>query len=143
LRKAFSDLDAAADRGDRRAAIAAIDHGRKAATEIDVLLADEIEAAIALRGFGDIAPEARRLETALRTSRSGLRLFLRALVIGKRDPFVDAAENRADVNRLAREAATVSADGEFARRRADRALALAVGIEPTFDVLFDLGAKTR
>ncbi len=65
------------------------------------------------------------------------------LEIGKHDPLLEFNANQREVNRLAREAATLSVDGEFARRRADRALALAIGVEPTFDVLFDFGAKTR
>jgi hypothetical protein len=142
LREAFSDLDAAADTRDRRAALAAIARGREASSEIDILLADEIEAAAALGRFGDIAREARRLEKALTTSRSGLALLVRTLEIGRRDPFLEDSGNQSEVDRLAREAATFSVDGEFARRRAQRALALTIGVEPTFDVLFDVGAKT-
>ncbi len=71
-----------------------------------------------------------------------LTLIVRMLEIGRRDPLLEVTANQSEVNRLASEAATVSVDGEFARRRADRALALAIGVEPTFDVLFDLGAKT-
>jgi hypothetical protein len=138
LRTAVSDLAAAAQRDDRASALGAIRRGEDAGAEIERIFATQIDAAARLASFDDYRAEARRLEHGLRTSREGLRLVVRELEIGRGDPFLERRENRAEVGRLARRSRRLSVEGELERRRADRALAIALDVEPAFDPLFDI-----
>ena len=137
LRQAISDLAGAADRRDRPSALAAIARGRVAAAEIERLLTEEIRAAHAIRRYPRFARDAARLEHGLRASREGVRLFARELEIGATDPYLDRKANSQEVNRLAREGGQRSVDGEVEARRPSRALALALGVEPSFDPLVE------
>jgi hypothetical protein len=137
LRDAFSDIAAAAEQQSRADVLAAADRGRSAAQEIDELLAVELEAADDLSAFKAVAASAHRLRTGLATSRRGLALFVQQLEIALEDPFLDLAVNAGRVEDLARRAATLSTDGELLVRRADRATALALGIEPRVDAVLD------
>lgn len=142
LRRAFSDIAGAAERRDRVSTLAAVERGRSAARDIDRLLERELEAARGLGAFEAVQEGAGRLEAGLDQTRRGLALFVRQLEIAALDPFLDSEENALQVNRLAREAANLSVEGEFAIRRADRAIALALGIEPRLDPLLDAPAAT-
>lgn len=138
LRKAVFDLSAAAGRQNRASALGAVRRGTDAAAEIERIFAEQIEAAASLAAFAPYRAEAKRLEHGLRTSREGLRLVVRELEIGRRDPFLEESENRAEVGRLARRSRRLAVEGELERRRADRALALALDVEPAFDPIFDV-----
>jgi hypothetical protein len=142
LRTAFSDLAQAAGERDREGVLDAAEDGREAAVEIEGLLAKEIEAAEGLGEFARLEGDADRLKRGLERTRVGLELFDQQLRLAARDPFLDEPANAAEVSRLARRAARLSVDGEFAIRRADRALALALGIEPRFDLMLDRETTT-
>jgi len=137
LRRSFSDIALAAGRRDRGATLAAAARGRAAAGEIERLLVVEIAAAHDLGEFEDLQVDAERLERGLGKSRSAVRLLLVQLEIAARDPFLEQAGNAEEVRDLARRATRLSVDGELAIRRADRALAQTLGIEPRVDVLLD------
>ena len=133
LREAFADIAAAAGERDRLSTLAAVDRGAKAIGEIDDLLAAEIATAGELAEIDSLAREANRLEHGLKVSRRGLQLFSRELDIARLDPFLEEKANSREVTRLSRGGARRAADGELAVRRADRALALELGIEPRLD----------
>jgi hypothetical protein len=138
LRSAIADLAAAAGERDRATALAAIGRGEDAVREIDRLFERELDAAAKLTTFSTYERDASRLERGLRTSREGLALAARELAIGRADPFLERRRNRVEVNRLARAERDLIVEGELERRRADRALAVALGLEPHFDPLFDV-----
>jgi hypothetical protein len=142
LREAFSDLAAAAERQSRGDALAAAERGRSAATEIDAFLTAEIEAAEGLEDFDFLSQSARDLRRGLDTSRRGLALFVQQLEIALEDPFLAVAANAARVDELAGKAASLSTDGELLVRRADRAIAVALGIEPRLDPVLDAPTTT-
>ena len=142
LRDAFSDIAAAAERESRADVVAAAERGRSAAAEIDRLLAVEIGAAEGLEGFASLAESARRLRMGLDTTRRGLALFVRQLEIAVDDPLLAAAANAARVQDLAHDAVSLSTDGELLVRRADRAIALALGLEPRLDPVLDAPTTT-
>ncbi len=73
---------------------------------------------------------------------AGRRATRAQLEIGALDPFLDDEANADEVSRLARRAADLSSEGEVGIRRADRAIALALGLEPRFDTLFGSPATT-
>jgi hypothetical protein len=137
LRRAFSDIALAADERNRGGVLSAVQRGELAAGDIERLLEKEIDAAVGLERFDRLSADADRLKRGLEETRQGLRLFVAQLRVGARDPFLDDDASGSEVRRLAHRAAKLSVDGEFAIRRSDRALALALGIEPRFDVLFD------
>ena len=141
LHKAFSDIAVAAERRDRASTLAAVERGQKAIAEIERLLALELEAARGLAQIEALAKDGAQLERGLVTTRKGLRLFARELDIATRDPFLDQKANAREVTRLARTGAYLAADGEMRIRRADRALALALGLEPRFDAALDAASK--
>lgn len=140
LRRAFSDIALAANERDRGGVLSAVQRGELAAGDIQLLLEEEIEAAVGLVRFDRLSTDAGRLKQGLEQTRRGLQFFVTQLRIGARDPFLDDEANGSEVQRLARSAARLSVDGELTIRRSDRALALALGIEPRLDVLFDAPA---
>jgi hypothetical protein len=142
LRRSFSEIALAAEQRDAAGVREAAERGREAAEEIESLLEREIAAAQDLGGFSGLAAAARRLERGLDRSLEGVRLFLAQLEIADEDPFLENGGNAAEVGGLAQEAARLSSEGELAVRRADRALAEALGIQPRPDILLDRPATT-
>jgi hypothetical protein len=134
LRAAFSDISTAAQAEDRAAVLAAARRGQKAAADIDSLLATELEAARGLAAIEKVSADAKRLTEGLQQSRDSLALVMKELEIALDDPFL--AHRAKEVNDLAKESTDVAVKGELAVRRADRALALALGLEPRLDQLF-------
>lgn len=140
LRKAFGEIARGAGERDRVAVTAAAGRGREAAARIGELLDDEIEAAAAIAAYEPAAEHARALEQALRRSGIGLEAVEEQLAIALRDPFLDEPANERQVSRLSARSLDHSVPAAFARRRAARALALALDVEPPFDVMFDFPA---
>ncbi len=133
LTQAFRDIAVAAERKDREAALAAVASGEDAAEEIDGVLARELESAGAMREREELSSDAQRLEQGLLKSREALGLIGRQLAIAGRDPFLERRRNAREVRSLAGRAADLSVEGELLVRRADRALARALGVEPRSD----------
>jgi hypothetical protein len=134
LRVAFSDISTAAQAEDRAAVLAAARRGQQAAADIDRLLAVELEAARGLTGIEKVATDAKRLTQGLEQSRDSLALVAKELEIALDDPFL--AHQAKEVHDLAKESTDLAVKGELAVRRADRAIALALGLEPRLDQLF-------
>jgi hypothetical protein len=137
LGRVFRDISRAAGERDRAGVLAAVGHGEEALATIYEALALEIAAAEALEGYEPTRVQGRQLKEALRQSRGGARLVDSQLEIASRDPFLDAAENAREIGRLSTESTRVSVPAAFARRRAVRAIALELGVEPPVDVMFD------
>lgn len=137
LRAAFQELAAASGRDDRDGALAAVREGEEAADRIDAELVRELESAGAMRERERLSSEARRLEQGLRKTREALDLIRRQLAIAGRDPFLERPRNAREVSSLAGRAADLSVEGELLIRRADRALARALGIKPRSDPFLD------
>jgi hypothetical protein len=134
LRQAFADISEAAQSQDREAVLAAALRGQKAVEKIDGLLSAELEAAQGLAEIDSVATHAKQLSDGLEQSRSSLALVGEELQIALDDPFLETRKNEVDA--LAKESAELAAKGEIAVRRADRALALALGLEPRIDQIF-------
>jgi hypothetical protein len=134
LRLAFSDISAAAQDQDREAVLAAAKQGQEAARKIDDLLAAELEAAQGLAEIESFEAHAKQLSDGLQLSREGLALVANELEIALDDPFLET--RREELDDLARESTDLAVKGELAIRRADRALALALGLEPRLDQMF-------
>jgi hypothetical protein len=134
LRQAFADISEAAQSEDREAALAAALRGQKAVEKIDDLLTAELEAAQGLGEIDSVATHAKQLSGGLEQSRSSLALVGEELQIALDDPFLETRKQ--EVDDLAKEAADLAVKGELAIRRADRALALALGLEPRPDEMF-------
>ena len=139
LRRAVSAIGAAASERDREGVIAAARRGEAAAAEIHRLLVRELDAAAELTAFGPTADEGRRLAGGLRITRRGLEAVESELAIARKDPFLDDERNVAEISRLARQVVILSREGEFAIRRADRAIALELGLDPRPDSMLDDG----
>jgi len=133
----FHDISAAAGARDRAGVMAAVTRGKQALANIYSSLKVEIGAAEALAAYEPTRTDGVRLRGALRRSRAGARLVDRQLEIAARDPFLDAGVNAREVSRLSSESTRVSVPAEFTRRRAVRAIALTLGVEPPIDVIFD------
>lgn len=142
LRRAFGDISAAAASGDRDSSLAAVERGRAAVADIDRLLDRELEAALGLEAYEDVFREATRLQQGIRTTRASLRLFSRELEIAAQDPFLEDKTNVDEIRRLARRAAKLAVTGELEIRRADRAIAVALGLEPRLDRGLDAETTT-
>ena len=134
LRQAFADISEAAQSRDREAVLAAAHRGQKAVEKIDGLLSAELEAAAGLAEIDSVATHAKQLSDGLEQSRSSLALVGEELQIALDDPFLETRKK--EVDDLAKESAELAAKGEIAVRRADRALALALGLEPRIDQIF-------
>ena len=134
LRLAFADISSAAQKLDRAGVIAAAQRGQDAVEKIDDLLAAELEAADGLAQIESTAAQAKQLSEGLQTSRNSLALVAKELEIALDDPFLDTRKKELDD--LAKESADLAVKGELAIRRADRALAVALGLEPRLDQMF-------
>jgi hypothetical protein len=110
--------------------------------DIDRLLSRELEAALGLEAFEDVSRVAARLGQGIRTTRASLRLFSKELDIAALDPFLGDKANVDEIRRLARRAANLAVTGELEIRRADRAIAVALGLEPRVDRGLDAETTT-
>jgi hypothetical protein len=131
LRLAFADISAAAQKLDREGVLAAAKRGQDAVEKINDLIAAELEAADGLAEIESVAPNAQKLSDGLQLSRDSLALVAKELEIAIDDPFLDTRKK--EVDDLAKESADLAVKGELAIRRADRELALALGLEPRLD----------
>ncbi len=131
LRLAFADISAAAQAQDREAVLEAAQRGQDAVEKINDLIAAELEAAQGLAEIDPVSAHAKQLSDGLQLSRSGLALVAEELAIALDDPFLETRKK--EVDDLAKESADLAAKGELAIRRADHALALALGLEPRLD----------
>jgi hypothetical protein len=137
LRQAFSDISLAASQEDRAGVLAAANRGRDAAAEIDRLLSAELEAANGLSRIETVAADGKRLAQGIELTRHGLDLEAKELEIALEDPFL--ATRADEVRKLARQSTNLAVRGELAIRRADRAIAIALGLEPRADQLATTG----
>jgi hypothetical protein len=117
--------------------IAAAKRAQRTAEHIHRVLEREFAAAAGLEAFDPTADDGRRLAAGLRTTRLGLEAVEVELAIAHRDPFLDVESNEAEVSRLARQVVVLSREGELAIRRADRAIAVELGLRPRPDSLVD------
>jgi hypothetical protein len=134
LRLAFADISTAAQKRDREAVLAAALRGQKAVEKIDGFLTAELEAAQGLGEIDSVATHAKQLSDGLQMSRNSLALVGEELQIALDDPFLETRKK--EVDDLAKEATDLAVKGELAIRRADRPLALALGLEPRLDQIF-------
>jgi hypothetical protein len=137
LRQVFQDIARAAGERDRAGVLAAAVRGKEALATIYASLAEEIAAADRLAGYGPTLEDGRRLRAALRQTRAGTKLVGRQLDIASRDPFLDVGAHEREISRLSFESRRISVPAALARRRAVRALATTLGVEPPLDVMFD------
>jgi hypothetical protein len=138
----FRDISNAANAHDRAGVLAAVGRGKEALATIDSSLAIEIGAAEELARYEPTRKDGGRLRDALRRSRDSARFVDRQLEIASRDPFLEVDVNGREVSRLSSASVRVSVPAAFARRRAVRAIALTLGVEPPVDVIFD-GPKAK
>jgi hypothetical protein len=131
LRLAFADISAAAQKLDREGVLAAAKRGQDAVEKIDDLITAELEAADGLAEIESVAAHAQKLSEGLQLSRNSLALVAKELEIALDDPFLDTRKK--EVDDLAKESADLAIKGELAIRRADRELALALGLQPRID----------
>ncbi|HET6656255.1 MAG TPA: hypothetical protein VFG61_00030 [Gaiellaceae bacterium] len=131
LRLAFADISSAAQKLDREGVLAAAKRGQDAVQKIDDLIAAELEAAAGLAEIESTAPHAKKLSEGLEQSRQSLALVAKELEIALDDPFLDTRKR--EVDDLATQSTDLAVKGELAIRRADRELALALGLEPRLD----------
>jgi hypothetical protein len=131
LRLAFADISAAAQTLDREGVVAAATRGQEAVQTIDDLIAAELEAADGLAEIESTSAHGKQLSEGLELSRQSLALAAKELEIALDDPFLDTRKK--EVDDLARQSADLAVKGELAVRRADRALALALDLEPRLD----------
>jgi hypothetical protein len=134
LRVAFRDISTAAQAQDREAVLAAAQRGQDAVEEIDDLIAAELEAAQGLAEIDSVSGHAKQLTGGLQVSRSSLALVAKELEIALDDPFLETRKN--ELEDVAKESADLAVKGELAIRRADHALAIALGLEPRPDQMF-------
>jgi hypothetical protein len=127
LRLAFADISAAAQAQDREAVLEAAQRGQDAVEQIDDLIAAELEAAEGLTEIDSVSAQAKQLSDGLELSRSSLARVSEELTIALDDPFLETRKK--EIDELAKESAELAVKGELAIRRADRALALALGLE--------------
>jgi hypothetical protein len=131
LRLAFADISAAAQKLDREEVLAAAKRGQDAVEKIDDLITAELEAADGLAEIESVAAHAQKLSEGLQLSRNSLALVAKELEIALDDPLLDTRKK--EVDDLAKESADLAIKGELAIRRADRELALALGLQPRID----------
>ena len=134
LRLAFRDIANAAQAQDRDAVLEAAQRGQDAVEQIDDLVAAELEAAQGLSEIDSVSAHGKQLSEGLRLTRSGLALIARELTIALDDPLLETRKK--EIDDLATESADLAGKGELAIRRADRALALALGLKPRLDQMF-------
>jgi hypothetical protein len=134
LRRAFAGISAAAQREDRAGVLGAAKRGQQAADDIDALLGAELEAARGLGASAKVGADGQRLAHGLQLTRDSLALVAKELDIALDDPFL--AHRAKEVHDLAKEATDLAVKGELAVRRADQAIAIALGVQPRPDQLF-------
>ena len=134
LRLAFRDIANAAQAQDRDAVLEAAQRGQDAVDQINDLITAELEAAQGLEEIDSVSADAKQLSDGLRLSRSSLALVGQELAIALDDPFLETRKN--EIDDLAKESVDLAVKGERAIRRADHALALALGLEPRLDQMF-------
>ena len=134
LRLAFRDIANAAQAQDRDAVLEAAQRGQDAVDQINDLITAELEAAQGLEEIDSVSADAKQLSDGLRLSRSSLALVGEELAIALDDPFLETRKN--EIDDLTKESADLAVKGELAIRRADHALALALGVEPRLDQMF-------
>jgi hypothetical protein len=134
LRLAFRDIANAAQAQDRDAVLEAAQRGQDAVDQINDLITAELEAAQGLQEIDSVSAHAKQLSDGLLLSRSSLALVGEELAIALDDPFLETRKK--EIDDLATESADLAAKGELAIRRADRALALALGLKPRLDQMF-------
>jgi hypothetical protein len=134
LRLAFRDIANAAQAQDRDAVLEAAQRGQDAVDQINDLITAELEAAQGLQEIDSVSAHAKQLSDGLRLSRSSLALVGGELAIALDDPFLETRKK--EIDDLATESADLAVKGELAIRRADRALALALGLKPRLDQTF-------
>jgi hypothetical protein len=134
LRLAFRDIANAAQAQDRDAVLEAAQRGQDAVDQINDLITAELEAAQGLQEIDSVSAHAKQLSDGLRLSRSSLALVGGELAIALDDPFLETRKK--EIDDLATESADLAVKGELAIRRADRALALALGLKPRLDQMF-------
>jgi hypothetical protein len=134
LRLAFRDISNAAQAQDRDAVLEAAQRGQDAVEQIDDLVAAELEAAQGLSEIDSVSAHGKQLSEGLRLTRSGLALIAKELTIALDDPLLETRKK--EIDDLATESADLAGKGELAIRRADRALALALGLKPRLDQMF-------
>jgi hypothetical protein len=134
LRLAFRDISTAAQAQDRDAVLEAARRGQDAVEQIDDLIAAELEAAQGLSEIDSVSAHGKQLSEGLRLTRSGLVLIGEELTIALDDPFLETRKK--EIADLATESADLADKGELTIRRADRALALALGLKPRLDQMF-------
>lgn len=134
LRLAFHDIANAAQTQDRDAVLEAAQRGQDAVDQINDLFTAELEAAQGLEEINSVSAHAKQLVDGLRLSRSSLALVGEELAIALDDPLLETRKN--EIDDLAKESAHLAVKGELAIRRADHALALALGLEPRLDQMF-------
>jgi hypothetical protein len=134
LRLAFGDISNAAQAQDRDAVLEAAQRGQDAVEQIDDLIAAELEAAQGLSEIDSVSAHGKQLSEGLRLTRSGLALIAKELTIALDDPFLETRKK--EIADLATESADLADKGELTIRRADRALALALDLEPRPDQMF-------
>ena len=137
LRQAFATIAQTAAKGDRSGVLEAAKSGRTAAADIERLLAEELDAADGLAELERFAGDGDRLRRGLEKTRQSLRLFAEELEIANEDPFLASRANADEIGRLAREGTELAVEGELAIRKADRALALVLDLEPRIDRVVD------
>jgi len=138
LNRAFREISNGAGARDRAGVMAAVGRGEDAVQTIYSTLAVELEATNALAGYDPTHEHSARLRDALQRTRTGAELIQQQLTIARRDPFLDDDANLREIQRLSSESVRVSVPAALARRRAVRAIALQLGVEPPVDVMFDL-----
>jgi hypothetical protein len=134
LRLAFHDIANAAQTQDRKAVLEAAQRGQDAVDQINDLFTAELEAAQGLEEINSVSAHAKQLADGLRLSRSSLALVGEELAIALDDPLLETRKN--EIDDLAKHSAHLAVKGELAIRRADHALALALGLEPRLDQMF-------
>jgi hypothetical protein len=142
LRKAIRAINDAAVAEDREAVLAAAEDGLDAAKAIGDALEGELDAARDLKEIPELADHAQQLETGLLTTQESLTYFEQLLQLALVDPFLEEKGNIAKVGTIAKKGADLAIDGEVEVRKADRKLALALGLKPRLDQLLDNPSPT-
>ena len=101
-----------------------------------------MEAAEGLERIDGLEENAGRVKRGLETTGHGVAQFARELEIALQDPFLEDTENATRISSLSKRATDLSTKGELLVRRADRALALALGLEPRADAVLDAPTTT-
>ena len=137
LRLAIKNINDSAVAEDRDAVIAAANDGLAAVDAINDALEAEIDAAQRMGEISILAGDAKQLENGLLESQKSLQYFTQMLELALDDPFLEEPGNIEKVGQLARQGADRAVQGELDVRKADRKLAVALGLEPRSDQVLD------